>query len=91
MNPLINVTAVYSNSRLGSRQKSLTTPIPTRKSEIFSLLTLTPMPTLPSVSGLSNLCALYQIIKHEKNPGCFSKRGNNFKIGVMFDAHKLFW
>ena len=26
-----------------------------------------------------------------KNPGCFSKRGNNFKIVLMFDGHKLFW
>jgi len=26
-----------------------------------------------------------------KNPGCFSKHGNNFKVVLMFDGHKLFW
>jgi len=26
-----------------------------------------------------------------KNPGCFSKRGNNFKIVLMSDGHELFW
>jgi len=51
---------------LGIFRKNLTTPIPTPVSENFSLLTLTPMPTPPSVSGVSNLFALYQIIKHEK-------------------------
>ena len=55
-----------SNSRLGNRQKNLMTPIPTRESENFSLLTLTSLPTPPFASGLSNLFALYQIIKHEK-------------------------
>jgi len=78
-----------SNSGLWSRQKNLTTPITTPESKNFSLLTLTRMPTPSSVSRLSNLFALHQIIKHEKNPGCFSKRGNNFKIALMLDGHKL--
>ena len=26
-----------------------------------------------------------------KNPGCFSKRGNNFKIVLLSEGHKLFW
>jgi len=54
-----------SYARLGSRQKNWTTPIPTPESANFSLLTLTPLPA-PSVSGLSNVFALYQIIKLEK-------------------------
>jgi len=78
------------NSGLGSRQKNLMTPIPTPESANFSLLTLTPLQTPPSVSGLSNLFALYQIIKHV-NPSYFSKRGNNFKSVLTFDGHKLFW
>jgi len=66
----IDLLIQQSNSGLGSRQKNLTTPIP--ESENFSLLTLTSMPpTLPSVSGLSNLFALYQIIKHEKIQAVF--------------------
>jgi len=61
-----------SNSGLGSRQKNLTTPIPTPESATFSLLTLTPLPTQPSVPRLSSLFALYQIIKHEKIQAVFS-------------------
>jgi len=60
-----------SNSGLGSRQKILTTLIPTLGSANFSLLTLTPLPTPPFVSGLSNLFALYQTIKHEKSKRFF--------------------
>ena len=59
------------NSGLGGRQKNLTTPIPTPESANFSLLTLTPLQTPPSVSGLSNLFALYQIIKHENIQAVF--------------------
>ena len=84
----VDLLIPQSNSGLWSRQENLTTPIPTLESENFSFLTLNHMPTPPSVSGLSNLFALYQIIKHEKIPGCFSKRGNNFKIVLMFDGHK---
>jgi len=86
----IDLLIRQSNPGLGSQQKNLTTQIPTPESENLSLLTLTPMKIPPFVSGLSNLFALYQIIKHEKNPGCFSKRGNNFKIVLMSDGHKLF-
>jgi len=60
-----------SNSGFGSRQKNLTTLIPTPESANFSLLTLIPLPTPPSVSGLSNLLSLYQIIKHEKIQAVF--------------------
>jgi len=60
-----------SDSGLGSRQKNLTTPIPTPESATFSLLTLTPLPTPPSVPRLSNLFALYQIMKNEKIQAVF--------------------
>jgi len=55
-----------TNSRLGSRQKTLTTPIPTPEPANFSFLIFTPLPTPPSVSGLSNVFTLYQITKREK-------------------------
>jgi len=56
-----------SNSGLGIRYKHLTTP----ESADFILLTLTPLPTPPSLSELSNLFTLYQIIKHEKIQAVF--------------------
>jgi len=37
----------------------------------FQLTDFDPLPTPPSVSGLSNLFALYQIIKHEKIQAVF--------------------
>jgi len=40
-----------SSSGLGSRKKNLTILIPTPESANFSLLTLTPVPSPPSVSG----------------------------------------
>jgi len=64
----IDLLIRQSNSRLGSRQKNLTTP----ESATFSnLLTLTPLPTPPSAPSLSNLFAFYQIIKHEKIQAVF--------------------
>ena len=57
----IDLLIRQSNSGFGSRQKNLTTPIPTPESANFNLLTLTALPTPPSVSGLSNLFTLYQI------------------------------
>jgi len=65
----IDLLIRQSKSRLGSRRKNLT--IPTPGSATFSLLTLSRLPTPPSVSGLSNLFALYQIIKHEKIQAVF--------------------
>ena len=62
----IDLLIRQSNSWLGSLQKNLTTPILTPESANFSLLTFTPFPTPPSVSGLSNVFVLFQIIKHEK-------------------------
>jgi len=67
----IDLLIRQSNLGFGSRQKNLTTPIPTPESANFSLLTLTALPTPPSVSGLSNLFTLYQIIKHEKIQAVF--------------------
>jgi len=67
----IDLLMRQSNSGLGSRQKNLTTLIPTPESVNFSFLTLTPLLTPPSASGLSNVFALYQIFKHEKTQAVF--------------------
>ena len=75
----IDLLTRQSNLGLGSWQKNLTTPIPEWAN--FSVLTLTLLPTPPSVSGL---LALYQIIKHENTQAVFPNVDTILRLFLCF-------
>ena len=86
----IDLLIRQSNSGLGNWQKNLTIPIPTPGLANFSLLTDPFVNSTFCIRAVKLVC-LVPNNQAWKNPDCFSKRGSNFMIGLMFDRHRLFW